>query len=101
MFNRTNILPTCDAYCVMHFHIHVLHGSSLHITFAERYPNLPKRLRQFQPSGNVLGRFCTMYHVIYTFNIVAHNMKQPGIYKIKDGLHELGVMGKNQRSNIL
>ena len=30
-------------------------------------------------------------------------MKQPGIYKIKDGLHELGVMGQkgDDRSNVM
>ena len=34
--------------------------------------------------------------VIYMFNIVLQNMKQPDMYKIKDGLHELGVKGKNR-----
>ena len=62
--------------------------------FAECYQKVLSRLGQFQPSGNVLGKFFINHDVIYRFNIVPQNMKQLGIYKIKDGLHELEVEGK-------
>ena len=60
-------------------------------TFSERSHKVGAVLTIWENSGNVFHKVSVILHVLICFT---QNMKQPEIYKIEDGLHELGVMGK-------
>ena len=64
-------------------------------TFAERFQKVPKRLGQFQPPETFWEGFSQCIWNLHVQHCSTQNMKQPETYKIKDGLHDLGVLGKN------